>query len=183
MFQKLLAKLAKALKKRKIPYMVIGGQAVLLYGEPRMTRDIDITIGAGTEKLGELLGVLKETGLKVIPKKVKEFVEQTFVLPAIDKKTGIRADFIFSFTPYEAAAIKRARKITLAGEKMAFAAPEDVIIHKIFAGRPRDIEDAKSIILKNKKLDTHYLKSRLVEFDAAFPDKKFLKIFLNLSSC
>ena len=25
--------------------MIIGGQAVLLYGEPRLTRDIDITLG------------------------------------------------------------------------------------------------------------------------------------------
>lgn len=180
MFQKLLAKLARALKKRKIPYMVIGGQAVLLYGEPRMTRDIDITIGAGTDRLGELLGVLKETGLRAIPKTVNDFVEETFVLPAIDDKTGIRADFIFSFTPYETAAIKRARTIAIAGEKTAFAAPEDVIIHKIFAGRPRDIEDAKSIVLKIKKLDTAYLKSRLAEFDAAFPDKKILETFLNL---
>jgi len=29
--------------------MVIGGQAVLLYGEPRLTRDIDITLGIGVE--------------------------------------------------------------------------------------------------------------------------------------
>jgi hypothetical protein len=31
---------ARELKEASIPYMVIGGQAVLLYGEPRLTRDI-----------------------------------------------------------------------------------------------------------------------------------------------
>ncbi|GJL55165.1 MAG: hypothetical protein NPIRA02_22970 [Nitrospirales bacterium] len=37
-------KISKTLKRRRIPYMVIGGQAVLVYGEPRLTRDIDVTL-------------------------------------------------------------------------------------------------------------------------------------------
>ncbi|NVL90146.1 MAG: hypothetical protein HWN69_04000 [Desulfobacterales bacterium] len=45
MFQKLLGRLANELSNLHIPYMVIGGQAVLLYGEPRLTKDIDITLG------------------------------------------------------------------------------------------------------------------------------------------
>ncbi len=36
MFQKLLENIASALDERNLPYMVIGGQAVLLYGEPRL---------------------------------------------------------------------------------------------------------------------------------------------------
>ncbi|MCU0222804.1 MAG: hypothetical protein MUF27_01765 [Acidobacteria bacterium] len=34
MFDALLARIAQALDERAIPYMVIGGQAVLLDGEP-----------------------------------------------------------------------------------------------------------------------------------------------------
>lgn len=41
MFKKILEKLAKELNNSKIPYMVIGRQAVLIYGEPRITKDID----------------------------------------------------------------------------------------------------------------------------------------------
>ena len=51
MFTKLLKKIAIALDQKGIPYMVIGGQAVLLHGEPRMTRDIDITVGITTEQI------------------------------------------------------------------------------------------------------------------------------------
>jgi hypothetical protein len=47
MFQKLLKKIANELNTCNIPYMVIGGQAVLIYGEPRLTKDIDITLGIG----------------------------------------------------------------------------------------------------------------------------------------
>ena len=53
MFQKLLKKIANELSAHNIPYMVIGGQAVLLYGEPRVTKDIDITLGGGVSGLRE----------------------------------------------------------------------------------------------------------------------------------
>ena len=39
MFQKALAEIARTLEELSVPYMVIGGQAVLLYGEPRLTRE------------------------------------------------------------------------------------------------------------------------------------------------
>jgi len=54
MFARLLGKIATALNKDKIPYMVIGGQAVLVYGEPRATKDIDVTLGLGIEGLPRL---------------------------------------------------------------------------------------------------------------------------------
>ena len=54
MFLKLLAKIANELRKLRIPYMVVGGQAVLLYGEPRLTKDIDITLGVGVDGLPKI---------------------------------------------------------------------------------------------------------------------------------
>ena len=42
MFTELLKKLARGLDSAGIPYMVFGGQAVLLHGEFRVTRNIDI---------------------------------------------------------------------------------------------------------------------------------------------
>ena len=45
MFEELIVKIARELKKADLPYMIIGGQAVLLYGAPRLTKDIDITLG------------------------------------------------------------------------------------------------------------------------------------------
>jgi predicted nucleotidyltransferase len=177
MFEKILSKIGAVLKKHNIPYMIIGGQAVLLYGEPRLTRDIDLTLGVNTEYVDELLKVIRELSLKPIPENIKLFVQQTMVLPALEEITGIRVDFIFSFTTYEIEAIKRARKITIMGQEVCFASPEDVIVHKIFAGRPRDIEDVRSIILKNSDMDIQYIRSWLKEFDKSSDKKDFLKTF------
>jgi predicted nucleotidyltransferase len=175
MFEKILSR--SSLKKHNIPYMIIGGQAVLLYGEPRLTRDIDITLGVNVDYLEKLLTVVQELSLKPIPEDIELFVQKTMVLPALEETTGIRVDFIFSFTPYETEAIKRAKKIKIMAQEVCFASPEDVIIHKIFAGRPRDIEDVRSIILKNPEMDTKYIQDWLKEFDASSERKDFLKTF------
>jgi predicted nucleotidyltransferase len=166
-FAELLEKIARGLDEKKIPYMVIGGQAVLLYGEPRLTKDIDITLGIGVERLGEILTIVERLGLKDLVEKVEDFVKETMVLPAIDEKSGIRVDFIFSFSAYERHAIERAKAVFLGRAKVSFAALEDLVVHKIIAGRPRDIEDVETVLIKNPEYDQGYIESWLAEFDSA----------------
>ena len=174
MFKKLLKKIANELNTHNIPYMVIGGQAVLLYGEPRLTKDIDITLGIGIDGLKDINSIIQKLNLKAL---VNEgFLQKTMVLLAIDEKTGIRVDFIFSFSRYEKQAIKRAPDIKFGNTVVKFASLEDVVIHKIIAGRARDIEDVRSIILKNSDYDTKYIVRWLEEFDKSL-NEKFLKVF------
>ncbi|NOY65696.1 MAG: nucleotidyl transferase AbiEii/AbiGii toxin family protein [Nitrospirae bacterium] len=167
MFEELLRKIGVALERHNIPYMVIGGQAVLLHGEPRLTRDIDITLGVDLHKLQQVLSVIKELELGILVENIESFVRQTMVIPCLDEPTGIRVDFIFSYTPYEQQAISRALKVNILNQNVCFASAEDVIIHKIFAGRARDLEDVKNIIIKNPGLDIEYIKRWLREFDIA----------------
>lgn len=168
MFEELITKIAGALREARIPYMIIGGQAILLYGEPRLTKDIDITVGVGLERLPKIIDVAKQVGLEPIPKDLDDFVKKTYVLPTQDINLGVRVDFIFSYTPYERQAIERANKIKVKERMISFASLEDVIIHKIFAGRARDIEDVKSIILKNPNFDKSYIRQWLKEFGHKF---------------
>jgi len=177
MFEKLLKKIGARLEHNHLPYMIIGGQAVLLYGEPRLTRDIDITLGLNVGSLDRLLGIVQDLSLQPLPEDPPEFVKQTMVLPTLDASTGIRVDFIFSNTPYETGAIQRARKIMILNQKVHFAAPEDLIIHKIFAGRPRDLEDVRTVLLKNPDIDTSYIRRWLKAFDESSNQYEFLQCF------
>ena len=185
MFERLLKKIARELKKASIPYMVIGGQAVLLYGEPRLTRDIVITLGVGVEGLNKVRGVIGGVGLKILVKKDKEFVGKNMVLPTLDRKSGIRVDFIFSFSPYERQAIERGKDIKLGRTTVRFASLEDLVIHKVIAGRARDFEDVKSVLLKNPRFDSAYIMKWLKEFDQSLSSnfsEAFQKIEDEISS-
>ena len=178
MFEEILARLAAALGRHDIPFMVIGGQAVLLYGEPRLTRDIDVTLGVGTDRLDSVLALLGEIPLRSLPPDLKAFVDRTMVLPALHEASGVRVDLVFSFTPFERGAIARARTIPLGGQQVRFASPEDVIILKIFAGRPRDLEDVATIVRNQPELDREYIRRWLEEFDTGSDDPDFLARFL-----
>jgi hypothetical protein len=180
MFEDLIVRIARALKETSLPYMIIGGQAVLLYGTPRMTKDIDITLGVNIDALQKTVETVRRIGLDLIPEAFETFVQKTLVLPTKDKGTGIRVDFIFSFTPYERQAIERAKPIFLQEVAVMFASLEDVIIHKIFAGRPRDLEDVRSMILKNPDFDHEYTRKWLKEFDRSMESSDFTRLFEHL---
>jgi predicted nucleotidyltransferase len=145
--------------------MIIGGQAMLVYGRPRLTRDIDITLGIDADDFALVEKACKKLKLKMLHENPEAFAKETRVLPAEEPKSKIRVDFIFSFTPYEAQAIKRAKRINIDDYKVKFASCEDVIIHKIVAGRAIDEEDIKSILAKNKDAtDFKYIEKWLSQF-------------------
>lgn len=147
--------------------MVIGGQAVLLYGEPRLTRDIDVTVGIGTDECDRLAEAASSAGLVPIPPDPFAFARSTMVFPCSDAASGIRVDFILSSLDYERGAISRARTVRVGRTRVNFASPEDLVVHKMVAGRPRDLEDVHSILLKNPGLDSTFIARWLSEFDRA----------------
>jgi predicted nucleotidyltransferase len=109
--------------------------------------------------------VCSKSGLKILPENPEDFARETKVLPAEESKLKIRVDFIFSFTPYEAQAIKRTKEIVMNDYPVKFASCEDVVIHKMVAARAVDVEDARSIIIKNNKtIDLEYIRRWLSDF-------------------
>ena len=154
--------------------MLIGGQAVLVHGEPRLTLDVDVTLGVAPDRLPLVLEACEAMGVEPLPEVPEEFVRDTFVLPVGDPETGVRIDLIFSNTPFEAQAIERAIRIEVSGEAVPFATAEDLILHKLFAGRARDIEDVEGIIRrKGADLDWDYLDRWAREF-AEIPGREDL---------
>ena len=165
MFEQILERISLALDDLRIPYLVIGGQAVLLYGEPRLTRDIDITLDAGPDRLPAIMGLIQGWGWTILTSAPAEFVERTMVLPCLEPASGVRVDFIFSFSAFENQAMEHARRVVLGKAEVRFASVEDLIIHKIVAGRLRDLEDVKGILLRGSAINLSYLDHWLGEFD------------------
>jgi predicted nucleotidyltransferase len=163
--KRLLATVAKELDKAGISYMITGGQAVLAHGEVRVTKDIDVTIGVGSEGLAEVEKAAKKMKLAALTENSREFVGKTLVLPLIHPSSGIRVDFIFSDTEFERRAIKRAVKITIGNYSVSVISLEDLIVEKIFAGRPRDLDDAANLMRIHPNLGKKRVISELQKFD------------------
>ena len=175
MFEPLLEKIAQTFDEAGLPYMIIGGQAVLIYGEPRLTRDIDVTMGATLEHLHDVLELVEQMTLRPLVDP-ETFTKQTMVLPCQDPETGIRVDFAFSFSLYEQQALQRVRRVKVGKTDVRYVAPEDLIIHKVVAGRPRDLEDVKNVLLKIPEIDQAYIRRWLDDLSIALGEP-FLKRF------
>ena len=145
MIIKTLQDIATSLKRAEIPCMVIGGQAVAMYGRPRFTQDIDITIALTPDEAEKILRAVDES-FTILPEDVRRFVRETWVLPLEHRETKVRVDIIFSITPFEQEAIEKARKIEIDGVPVPYALPEYLVVQKIMAGRARDLEDATGIM-------------------------------------
>ncbi len=181
-----LVNVCKALDVHKIPYMIIGGQAVLYHGYPRLTEDIDITLGLSISDFQKLLNILGDINCSPLVKNPEDFIKTTWVLPVEQYGSKIKIDFTFSFSEYETEAISNAVSVSINSVNVNFCSLNDLIIHKIFAGRPRDIDDVKNIYLKNKdKINLDYILKWLGEFDKSYSEvpkysyTKLLKEIIN----
>ncbi len=170
----LLEKIATALIKNNIDYMVIGGQAILLYGNPRFTNDIDIVLDSDVSKLNLIKEICEENEL--IRLNDDKFTMKTNVVPVYDKKEDYRIDLMFSFTEFEKNAISRAQNVLIDKTNVKYASIEDVIIMKLFASRAIDLEDVKIVLMKNHDIDKNYITEWLKRFDET-PDSDLLNKF------
>lgn len=161
MFEELLRKTAQVLDGASVPYVIMGGQAALLYGVVRVTQDIDVTLGVSAEELPRVLLAVAEAGWRVLPENPERFVAATNVLPLQDLESGIRLDLIFSFTPFEREAISRAIPVEVDGVSVAFVRLEDLVIFKVFAGRARDLEDVRALLLRHPEVNRAYIREWL----------------------
>lgn len=117
------------------------------------------------DELDRILKIFEELQLRVLPQDARTFVEKTMILSAEHVESGLRLDFIFSNSPHEREAMKRAKKIVIDDVPVNYVSLEDLIIHKIVSGRPRDLEDVSVVLLKNKVLDEEYLGRWLKTFN------------------
>ena len=131
-----LVELSSWLSENEIGHMVIGGFAVTIWGEPRFTRDLDVTVSVPAHKFVQTIH-LTCARFHSLSGDPLQFVTETRVLPILVE--AVPVDLIFAALPYEEDAIARARPIHLKDGSVPVCSPEDLILHKIVSQRPRDL--------------------------------------------
>ncbi|NOZ67707.1 MAG: nucleotidyl transferase AbiEii/AbiGii toxin family protein [Deferribacteres bacterium] len=151
-------------KKEGIPYVLIGGIALQWWGEPRFTRDVDVTI---LVEPGEEEKVIRKILNKFSPRisDALEFAIKNRVC-LVKSKSGYEIDISLGIPGYEEEVIRRTVECELDRNRTVnICSAEDLIIHKAVAGRPQDLSDIEGIILRQgRKLDVEYIHLWLREF-------------------
>ena len=133
--------------------VIIGGIAVGFLGKPRYTADVDAMFLLSTDDIPQFLE--SASAEKIIPRieAAAEFARRNRVmlLKHIDSDTPI--DISLGIMPFEEETIERSKIYSFDGLKVRLPTPEDLIIMKAVAHRPKDLEDIRSIVGKQQKLD------------------------------
>jgi hypothetical protein len=171
-----LLEIVSILDELHIPYMLIGGLAVSLWGEPRATLDIDLSLWVEPDEFDSTVAALS-IRLRPLPQDAAAFARETRVLPVVSSQE-VRADLVFAALPAELEAIRRAQPTQVGGKTVNVAALEDLILMKLLSEREKDAEDARRLLQRFKgKLDRTYLEPRLSELAEALARPGILETF------
>lgn len=129
-------------------FCFIGGLAVQRWGEPRLTRDVDLTLLTGFGQEETFVAAL----LNRFPSRIEDpagFARRSRVL-LLRTAAGVPIDIALGVLPFEERAVGRASAWSVpdTGPLLTCSA-EDLVVHKVFAGRDRDWADVDGIIARH----------------------------------
>lgn len=139
----------------------IGGIAVQRWGEPRVTRDVDLALLAGFGGEDAYIDTLL-TAYSPRLNDAREFALRNRVL-LLKTADGIGIDISLAALPFEELLIRRATLFSFGpGLEIRTCSAEDLIVLKLFASRPLDIADAEAVAIRNREsLDWKYVEIQL----------------------
>jgi hypothetical protein len=123
------------LNRAGIDHVVTGSVASMLYGEPRMTHDIDLVVDVASEQIGPLLASFPEENYyrppaEVVSVEISRGQRGHFNL--IHHSSGFKADiYLCGSDPLQRWALEHRRIIPVNGIDVRIAPPEYVIIRKL----------------------------------------------------
>ena len=163
----ILRHLVAWLQAGKVQGVVIGGVAASLWGRPRLTRDVDVLVLLEEGRWGEFLAA--GAGHGFLPRRADAlaFARETRVLLVRHGESGSDLDLVFGSLPFEKEAAIRAKWVDLGGVAIPLSSPEDLIIMKAVAHRPRDLEDIAAILAAQPGLNVRRVRRWLREFSGA----------------
>lgn len=160
----LLAFVVDVLERLQISYALVGSYASTAWGEPRMTRDVDILVQLPSRHVAQLCSAFPPDDFYLSHRAVEEAVKFRSQFNLIHPNSGNKIDFMIAGDgDWATSQLARRRRVAFSPAVSAFvASPEDVILGKLLYYRegesPKHIRDIRGIIkVSGATLDRSYL--------------------------
>ena len=144
--------------------VIIGGIATGFLGKPRFTVYLDAMFLASTRDIPHILEMAKEEGIEPRTDKVMEFAKKSRVLLLRHSVSGASIDISLGVLPFEEEVVQRSQLYDVGMLSVRLPTPEDLIIMKAIAHRPKDLIDIQTIIDSHPDLDIERIKHWVKSF-------------------
>lgn len=153
----------RRIESANIDYMIVGSIASMVYGEPRLTRDMDIVIDVGPQDARKFEQLFTQPEYYCPPiEVVNDEIQNRGQFNLLHPSSGLKIDVIIKkVTAFDNSRFSRIQRTELwEGFSANLASPEDVIIKKLEFYRDgrseKHIRDIRGIIA-NMHIDNKYL--------------------------
>ncbi|MBU6409235.1 MAG: hypothetical protein KGR98_02495 [Verrucomicrobia bacterium] len=141
-------------------FCIIGGVAVQRWGEPRQTRDVDLTLLSGFGGEEKIIEVWLRNH-RFRPPGSMGMALTSRVLLLVDRR-GTPVDVALGGIDFERRSIQRSSLWKIPDGALRTCSAEDLLVHKVFAGREQDWVDVRGILARQKgKLDLALVRCEL----------------------
>jgi hypothetical protein len=159
-----LSELLAALDEARLDVALLGGYAVVTWGIPRATFDVDLLVEADEERLSQGFAALERRGFGVEDTYKKGWRDQVRDMPLVRVQMfrdgrAVSGDLFLVTTPLQRSAFGRCRTVQLPGVANAVrvVSPADLILFKLLADRPKDRLDVQNVLTVQGVPDAPYL--------------------------
>lgn len=162
--QELLIGIARHFDGHGILYMLIGSIASSLYGEPRLTHDIDLIVSIAVESAAGIAQAFPSPRYYLDDREsIRQMIDSFSMFNLIDTQTGDKVDFwILTDSPFDSSRFQRRRPVSVFGSVVSVSSPEDVILAKLHwaqlsGGSEKQFLDALRVYeVQRERLDVAY---------------------------
>ena len=157
-----LQKLISRLGQRGV---VIGGIAASVLGQARYTEDIDAMFLLSVHDIPRFLAEAKQEGIEPRIENAADFAKKNRVFLLRHTLTATNIDISLGIMPFEQEVIERSSIREFEDSlRVRLPTPEDLIIMKAIAHRPKDLEDIRTLVMKYPDLDFERVRSWVRDF-------------------
>jgi len=147
--------------------VIIGGIAVSLLGTPRFTADIDAVFLLKLDELPRLIQAAAKQGIEPRIADPIPFAHKNRVLLLRHLASGTDIDLALGILPFEIEMVERSNVFEFGSIQLRLPTPEDLIILKAVAHRPKDMGDIQAIAENYTELDRNRIKFWVEQFGNA----------------
>jgi hypothetical protein len=175
--------LGGALTELGVPFMVIGGIAVIARGVPRQTIDIDAAVLGRAVSLEALFAALGAHGIVPRIPDAEDFARRQQVLLLKHQPTATTLEVSLAWLPFEEEALERSSPVVFRGIEVPVVQAQDLIVYKAVAWRDRDKSDIERLLLLHgDELDLAFLRDMVRQFAEALEEPARVSEFEELVS-
>ncbi len=145
--------------------VVIGGIAVSLLGQARFTEDLDAMFLLSVDEIPRFLKIAGQEGIEPRISQAEDFARQNRVLLLRHTSSQTNIDISLGILPFEQEMVERSVVYAIDDAlNIRLPTPEDLIIMKAIAHRPKDLLDIQGLVQKHPKLDRKRIQDWVLQF-------------------